>query len=402
MDKEYFAQERDFYLDEMLQNIVPFWLKHARDEECGGYYVCLRRDGSVFDVDKVSTWGLGRIAWSFGYLYNNLRPEPEWLDMATHGIEFTRRHGFDESGHIYGSLTRGGRPLAGASDIYHDLFAAQAFAECWKATGDKEVLGTAKRLTFSIDELLDKPKTNPYRPYAGSTRPMSVHPEYLILLETVQLLRDLDDDPRHDQIAAKCVDRILSLHYNEEARAVFELVSMDGSPLAPWMGRWVCPGHMCELAWMLIHEGEYRNRDELTAKGLRVADWAMEWGWDKENGGIPNDVNIDGEYCMGGRLSPYAPLKLWWQMLEAIHANLIAYCTSQEPKFCERYEMVRDWSFEHFADPEYGEWYGILSPEGRLIDGGAKATDIKSCQHTIRTFYQCYRLAQREAAGVSS
>lgn len=394
----YFVQQRDFYLKVLLQDTLPFWLKHGRDMEYGGYYTCLRRDGSVFDADKVSTWGQGRIAWAFAYVYNNLRPDPEWLSMAMHGVQFIKQFCVDGSGRLYGSVSRDGTPLAPAFDIYHDLFAAQAFGECAKAAGDQELMRSAKCLLFAVDDLLDRPEANPYRLYNSALRPMSHHPEHLIVLETAQLLRALDNDPRYDEIAAKRMDRILSLHCNNEARAVLELVRTDGGPLPRWIGRSACPGHMLELAWMLVREGQHRRKDAFIEKGIEITDWAMEWGWNKEHGGIINDISIDGEYCLGPRSFPYGPLILWWQMLEAIHANLQAYCVSRQPRFLERYEMVRDWSFSHFADSEYGEWYGILSPEGRLIDGGAKATDIKSCQHTVRTFYHCYRLMEREAA----
>ncbi len=29
------------YKAELLENIVPFWLRHSRDRELGGYYSCL-------------------------------------------------------------------------------------------------------------------------------------------------------------------------------------------------------------------------------------------------------------------------------------------------------------------------------------------------------------------------
>lgn len=45
--------------DELLNNILPFWLDHSIDQQCGGYFTCLDRDGSVFDTDKF-VWLQGR------------------------------------------------------------------------------------------------------------------------------------------------------------------------------------------------------------------------------------------------------------------------------------------------------------------------------------------------------
>lgn len=41
------------YKDELLNNVLPFWLEHSQDHEFGGYFTCLDREGNVFDTDKL-------------------------------------------------------------------------------------------------------------------------------------------------------------------------------------------------------------------------------------------------------------------------------------------------------------------------------------------------------------
>ncbi len=94
----------------------------------------------------------------------------------------------------------------------------------------------------------------------------------------------------------------------------------------------------------------------------------------------------------------YAPLKMWWSHLEALYANALAYSVTGNDKFIFYYEKVRKWSFDHFADGEYGEWYGYLSPEGKVIDAGAKGTDIKNSYHIGRAFYLCHRIFAKLAS----
>lgn len=55
----------DQYKDELLDNVLPFWLEHSQDHEHGGYFTCLDRKGNVFDTDKF-IWLQGREVW----LYN--------------------------------------------------------------------------------------------------------------------------------------------------------------------------------------------------------------------------------------------------------------------------------------------------------------------------------------------
>lgn len=395
-----FAKEGDFYLQQLLENILPFWLTFGRDAECGGYNTCLRRDGSVYEYDKTCTWGQGRIAWVFGHLYNNLRKDNEWLRMAMHGVNFMKQFGFDESGRVYYSLSREGVPLAYAKDVFADLSLIAGFAECAKATADVTLLNTARQSLSAIVDIVNRPETNPYRNYASARRPLSHNAEHMILLNTVQTLRELDDDPRYDQIAAACLEKILSLHYSEKHRAVFEVARADGHPLPGLMGRWICPGHMIELGWFMIHEGQHLKNAGIIRKGVTLIDWGMEWGWDPQYGGIVNDLDIGGDslFALGVYWAPY---KMWWAILEALYANLLAYSVTGQDKFLKHYRKVHDWGFGHFADTQHGDWYGHLDREGNVIDGQVKGTECKSCYHIARSFYFCHKLLQTKFGGRS-
>ena len=44
---EYLQKWSVSYRDDMLGNIMPFWLKHGLDLRNGGVYTCLDRDGSL-------------------------------------------------------------------------------------------------------------------------------------------------------------------------------------------------------------------------------------------------------------------------------------------------------------------------------------------------------------------
>ena len=69
------------YKTELLDSVLPFWLKNSIDKEYGGYFSCLDRDGSVYDTDKF-IWLQGREVWLFSMLCNKLGKKQEWLDAA--------------------------------------------------------------------------------------------------------------------------------------------------------------------------------------------------------------------------------------------------------------------------------------------------------------------------------
>ena len=78
------------YKSELLDSVLPFWLEHSIDKECGGYFSCLNRDGSVYDTDKF-IWLQGREVWMFSMLYNKVEKKQEWLDAAIQGAEFLKK-----------------------------------------------------------------------------------------------------------------------------------------------------------------------------------------------------------------------------------------------------------------------------------------------------------------------
>ena len=52
------------YRDGLLNDVIPFWLRHGLDPVGGGIWTALGRRGEVVDSDK-SVWFQGRAAWTF-------------------------------------------------------------------------------------------------------------------------------------------------------------------------------------------------------------------------------------------------------------------------------------------------------------------------------------------------
>ena len=59
-------------------------------------------------------------------------------------------------------------------------------------------------------------------------------------------------------------------------------------------------------------------------------------------------------------------MKFWWPHNETIIATLMAYQLTGDPKYLSWHRQVHDWTYRHFPDPEYGEWFGYLHRDGRL------------------------------------
>ena len=57
-------------LEEELERVLDFWLKHSIDTEYGGYFNCLASDGEVYDTTKHG-WLQCRQLWMLTKLYNS-------------------------------------------------------------------------------------------------------------------------------------------------------------------------------------------------------------------------------------------------------------------------------------------------------------------------------------------
>jgi len=47
-----FAVYSEQYRAALLDDVIPFWERYSIDDEAGGYFTCLDRDGGVYDTDK--------------------------------------------------------------------------------------------------------------------------------------------------------------------------------------------------------------------------------------------------------------------------------------------------------------------------------------------------------------
>src|SRR5690554_3891999 len=155
------------YKSELFDSVIPFWLNHSQDKECGGYFTCLDREGNVYDTDKF-IWLQARQVWLFSMLYNKVEKRQEWLDSAVQGAEFLKKYGHDGNFNWYFSLTREGNPLVEPYNIFSYAFATMAFGQLSLATGNQEYANIAKQTFQIILSKKDNPKGKWNKAFQGT------------------------------------------------------------------------------------------------------------------------------------------------------------------------------------------------------------------------------------------
>lgn len=391
MKRERIAELREHYRQALLDDVVPFWLKHSLDDECGGYLTCLDRDGSVYGTDK-GMWMQGRGTWLFSKLYNTVEQRDEWLAAAQCGYDFLVKHGFDTDGRMFFTVTRDGRPLRKRRYLFTETFGAIACAEYARATENEEALKRAKDTYRLIIDLYRTPGALPPK-IIPETRVTKTHDMPMILLGITQELRQVDSDPLYGEVVDDSLDQILSHFVKPEERALFETVGPNGERLDSPSGRCICPGHAIETSWFMMHEGRHRNDPSLIRRAAEILEWSLEWGWDDEFGGLLYYVDAEGK--------PPEQLewdmKLWWPHTEALYALLLAHHLTGAANYLDWYEKMHEWTFSHFADPEYGEWFGYCHRDGSLASR-LKGSIWKGPFHVPRALLDCLKLLDEMGA----
>jgi N-acylglucosamine 2-epimerase len=373
------------YKDELFQNVIPFWQKHSIDSDYGGYFTCLDRQGNVYDTDKF-IWLQARQVWTFSMLYNRHRKEPQWLDIARCGADFLSRHGRDEVGNWYFSLDRQGKPLVQPYNIFSDCFAAMAFSQYWLACGDPQ----ARDIALSTYRNILPRKSNPkgkYSKIVPGTRPLRSLDLPMILANLSLEMEGLLEERESKAVVETCVNEVMTSFLDEERNLLFENVSPDGLHPDCFEGRLINPGHGIEAMWFIMDIARRKNDRELINKATDVILDTLDFAWDQEHGGIFYFLDACGK--------PPQQLewdqKLWWVHLEALVGLAMAYRLTGRQACRRWFETVHEYTWNHFPDPAYGEWFGYLNRRGeRLLE--LKGGKWKGCFHVPRALYLCHVL----------
>ena len=341
------------YRSDLVNNILPFWLKDAIDYENGGIYTCLDKEGNIYGTDK-SVWFQGRALWVFSKAYNCIEKNEEYLKAAKNIYKFFPKC-TDTDGRMFFTVTNDGRELQKRRYYFSETFAAIGCAELYKATGDKEVLESAEKYFTVAYECFkgirkNPPKINPLNQQTKALSPV------MIMLATAQVMRSVDGlYDKYNAIAKECLDEILHGGYLTE-RALLESVSVDGKFIDSPNGRIVNPGHSLEAAWFILAEGLVTNNDEAITAAKRIIDITLPLGIDKNHGGIIAFTDLDGKPPVQLEWD----MKLWWPQCETMIALRLAYTVFKDEKYLKLYEEFKEYCEKYFVDNEHGEWYGYL------------------------------------------
>lgn len=386
MDKQKLIEAQKWIKNE-LNVCADFWLKNGMDKENGGVYTCLDRKGEVYSTDK-SVWMQGRCAWTFAHLCRLYGKRDEWMEASKSCLDFMEKYCInpDADGRMYFTVTAEGKPLRQRRYCFSEGFYAIANAEYYGLTGEKVYIDRARRayeLIYKLNNGLIEDPTGLGPKTIPETRTGRALADPMIFLNIISVLRRVDPEHReeYDKRSAECTEAIFKYHYHPELKCTLESVAPDGTPeLWYTAGRVVNPGHDIECSWFLMEEANYRKDEEIHKNAEQIFRNAIEAGWDNTYGGLLYFID-----CLGKPTEAYEhDMKLWWPHNEIMIASLMAYRDTGDEYYADWFFKTLDYCKEHFADPEYGEWYGYLRRDGLPTEPSTKGSTFKGPFHLPR------------------
>jgi N-acylglucosamine 2-epimerase len=142
--------------------------------------------------------------------------------------------------------------------------------------------------------------------------------------------------------------------------------------------------------WFIMELAERKADESLAARATEIALRTLEYGWDSQYGGIFYFLDIDGHPTQQLEWDQ----KLWWVHVETLITLLKGYLHTKRVECLEWFAKVHEYTWSHFPDPEYGEWFGYLNRRGEVLLP-LKGGKWKGCFHLPRGMFQCWKTLEK-------
>ncbi|CAF0730621.1 unnamed protein product, partial [Didymodactylos carnosus] len=295
-----FSKWSQYYKNLLLNNVIPFWIKYSIDEEYGGYFTCINRDGQVFDKDKF-IWLQARQVWMFAKLYqdkdiDDKNLKSKWLDVALHGANFLEKYGRNlQNQQWYFSLTQDGQPLIETYNIFSSVFASMAFGQLAKIysdiNDDNEKFQHYKRIALDTFHDIEQRRSNPKglfeKSCLTSPRKLKSFALPMMLCNLAMELEHIIDKEKIVDLTKQCINEIINEFRQNDSGLILEYINADGSGQCDsFEGRLINPGHGIEAMWFLLDIAEQQNNSELSKICIDTTLKILDYSWDKQYNGI--------------------------------------------------------------------------------------------------------------------
>jgi len=333
MTLEGLREEHRYWL---FDDFLPFMDKYVIDHELGGFMCTVDRDGTQINSNK-RTWYEGRGAWVYSYLYNKVKQDPKYIEIAQKSVDFIMKKNPLGKEFMPSGYTKEGKPLQNTPDpiFYGDMFVASGFQEFSKIKGNEKYWDMAKQIVLKCVDIYDnrpgygdlpggsrrrgmtRTGSGQGRQDQGAARPgregaagatgrpsrrsmqeavpdenmpgverPRVMGHWMVLLNCTQMMLESHPDPELEAIADRSVKAVMDYHYNPDYGLLNEDLNHDLSRITSDNYRQICIGHGPETLWMVLYDAIRRKDRALFDRAAGYLHRSTEVFWDDVYGGL--------------------------------------------------------------------------------------------------------------------
>jgi mannobiose 2-epimerase len=372
----------------LQHDVLEKWFPAAVDRQGGGFFENFKEDWSRGNGGEKSLVYQSRLTWlsAQAALHDPTRAA-KYLELTRHGAAFLSEKLWDHKhGGFFWAVDDAGQPTKDRGDekhVYGISFGIYAAAANYQTTHDAAALDLAKKTFRWLDDHAHDPKNGGYfEALTADGRPIlaaSNHPSdaigtrygyksmntHIHLLEALTGLHAVWPDAavrsRLQEVFEIVRDKIyvdpgcLHLYFNPDWRPIPDLDSF---------------GHDIETAYLLVEATAALGKPDdarTWSASRRLVDHALEYGFDREQGGFYNEGTTFGR--------DLTKEKIWWVQAEGLNALLLMHehFGRETPRYWEAF--ARQWAFisQHQIDSVHGGWYGTVNPNGTPAAGRQKS-----------------------------
>jgi len=377
-------------LDAELRNhILEFWMAHAIDHKNGGFYGRVNRYNRPIENALKSAVLNGRILWTFAAAYRMIG-DAEYRSVADDAFVYIEEKFWDkEYGGVYWLVNGTGQPYDRKKHNYAQAFALYGYSEYFRATGRQNALDRSIEIFNLMEKHCFDGDNNGYReafyrewnllPDAKLNdedivvkRSMNTH---LHILEAfTHLYRIWPDKTLHDRLKM-LIELFLVPMYDSKHHHLYPFFDEQWNVVDTVYSY----GHDIEASWLLSEAANVMNNARLITATNKLAEEiaysTLNEGVDKVNGGLFNSGK-EGEVVDTD--------KQWWVQAEAIVGFFDAYQKTCNVEFLNAALQIWSYVKDKVKDHKYGDWFFMISQDGKPYLNEDKIGPWKCPYHTAR------------------
>ena len=377
----------EFWRAQVLEDLMPYWFEHVRDEEHGTFYMSLSREWQPMPPwDKVPAM-ISRQIFSFSTAYL-LSGEEKYLEVARKAVDYLLEYGWDkEYGGWFGSITQTGAPKDTVKGASLQLYSNVGLTQYYLVTGDDRALSHVLKSveilkTYAHDEEFDGYYMTLNRDLSVKEFTKAKHSHYgqgSLMPNLILATRD----PEVLSFAEHLADLSIAHMIDPEEGWILGYPSRFDREwnYTPYMVEGtesIYLGANSTAALFFLRLYHLSGKESYLKHGKALGDKLCRYGWDAERGGWYNLVE---------KAPPHRPLPSqdiwWWIQIYGSFLQLQLYHVTQEEEYLECFRKSELFYDRYFVDHEYGGVFLGVSPDGSLIGDGKKAAPWQTSYHEI-------------------